>query len=465
MSALTVYERGQAGYEEARLGVVWNGRKPDRHPDAIAIASSEADVVEAVTMARDRGLRIAIRSGGHNFVGNAVRDDGLLLDVSGLNDIEIDQTARTAIAGPGCRSEELLAECRTVGLAFGVGHCPTVAMGGFLLGGGMGFNPCGWGYGCMGVRGVDVVTADGERVYADESTNADLFWAVRGGGPGFFGVVTRFHLTLHPDPAGLSSSTYIFPLECLEEVTSWLADHADDLDPVIEPMVWIGNLEGHVVGDLHDEHQNGHGSGGHDARVFMLNAVAFAETREHAVDALRALEECPVLERALSRDFARKCTFTDLFDFQRVLYPKGLRYAVDCVWTEAAVAEQPLAELREHMRSAPSPRTHALWQLPFAGYRGTLPDMAVSRIGRFFISFYTVWTDEGDDDRNIAWLRRATEILEPITTGHYAGDVDLLAAPGRAPGTLSPANWERFLELRSRFDPEARFHRHLGVGD
>ncbi|MCW2986787.1 MAG: linked oxidase-like, partial [Conexibacter sp.] len=122
---------------------------------------------------------------------------------------------------------------------------------------------------------------------------------------------------------------------------------------------------------------------------------------------------------------------------------------------------QPLRALAAHLRAAPSPRTHALWQLPFANHHAPLPDMALTHLGRCFVSFYTVWDGADGDAANERWLRAATGLLDPISTGHYAGDVDLLAAPTRAERTLSPEHWARLQEVRARYDPAGRFHEHL----
>jgi FAD/FMN-containing dehydrogenase len=460
---LQIVELGDAAFEEARRQIVWNGRQPERRPAVIARVDDVDDVRDALALAAERNLKVSIRSGGHNFVGASLRDGGLVIDLARLDAIHVDAAARRAVAGPGCKGEDLLGRLREHGLAFGVGHCPSVAIGGFLLGGGMGFNPGAWGYGCMSVAGVDVLMADGRALHASAEENADLFWAARGGGPGFFGVVTAFHLDLAADPAALASSTYIYPLDALDGLTGWLDDVAAELDPIVEPMLWIGNLEGHNVGDLHGA--GNHGAGVNDERVVLLNAVAFADSAERARRALAPLESCPLNARALSRDVARPCTFTDLFDFQRVLYPRGLRYAVDCQWTDAPPSRQPLGELARHLRDAPSPRTHALWQMPFANHQGALPDMALTHLGRYFVSFYTVWDAEVDDARNERWLRHATRLLDPISTGHYAGDVDLLASPTRARRTLGHEHWERFQELRRVYDPDGRFHGHLTPDD
>ncbi|MDO8212077.1 FAD-binding oxidoreductase [Conexibacter sp. CPCC 206217] len=460
MSGLLVLERGESGYEDARRDAVWNARMPDRRPEAIAIARDERDVVAAVALARERDWRIGIRSGGHNFVGASVRDGGLLLDVSRLNAVTVDAATRSATAQPGVKGEQLLARLRAEGLAFGVGHCPSVALGGFALGGGMGFNTGAWGYGSQQVTAVDVVLADGRQVRADAHSEPDLFWAARGGGPGFFGVVTRFHLALQRDPEGLMSSSYAFPLELLEDVAAWLDEITPQLDPCVEPMGWIGRLRGHEIGSAATPAGHGRDGAGGDDRVLLLNALVFGATPELSRAALEPLEQGALNERALARTVV-DTTFPELFEFQNLLYRQGLRYAVDCIWTDTPPREQPLGFVREQMRAAPSGRTHALWQLPFGNHRAPMPDMAAGVLGRYFVSFYAVWEHERDDERNIGWLRETMDGLESISTGHYAGDVDLLAAPSRAAATLSPAHWTRLQGLRARYDPDGRFHPHL----
>jgi FAD/FMN-containing dehydrogenase len=186
------YRRGAAGYENARKACMWNARMPDRFPDLIVQASDAPDVVAAVRQARAEGLRIGVRSGGHSWAGNHVRDGGMLLDVSRLNQVTIDRAAGTATVGPGRKGHELAGLLARRGLFFPSGHCRGVAVGGYLLQGGFGWHGRTLGPACASVRAIDVVTAEGELVHASEHENADLYWAARGAGPGFFGVVTRF---------------------------------------------------------------------------------------------------------------------------------------------------------------------------------------------------------------------------------------------------------------------------------
>ena len=465
MSSLQLIRRGEDGFEEARRDAIWNARVPDRRPAAIALAHNEADVVRALSLARGEGWRVSIRSGGHNFVGNGIRDDGLLLDLSRMRSVRVDPSARVAIVEPGADNERLIERLSAVGLTFSVGHCPSVCMGGFLLGGGLGFNTGEWGYANESLLAIDVVTADGNVIRASETENADLFWAARGSGPGFFGVVVRYHLSLRPHPEGLWSSSVTLPLELLDRAAAWLDEVTPMLDPRVEPMGWIGFLQGHEIGGGHQGAGAGQGHGaGQGQRVFLLNTLVYADSDEEAQSLLGPLSRTPFDEHVITRN-AVKTSFAELFDFQRVLYKKGRRYAVDCHWTDSPPAEQPLSHLRKQMEAAPSARTHVLWQLPFGNYRKAQPDMAASILGRYFVSVYTVWEDEAEDARNVDWLRATLEPFEPVSTGHYAGDVDLTALPTRAERTLARDRWSRYLAIKRKWDPESLFHLHHGADE
>jgi hypothetical protein len=189
---------GDEGYEQARRDAVWNGRKPSRRPVGIALAENAADVAAAVRLAKERGVQVSVRASGHSTSAAGLREGALLVDVSRIAGIDIDARARTAVVGPGVRGRDLDTVLDPLGLFFPHGHCSDVAVSGFLLNGGLGWNWRAYRPGCVLVRAVDVVTADGDVVRADESQNSDLYWAARGAGPGFFGIVIAFHLELQP---------------------------------------------------------------------------------------------------------------------------------------------------------------------------------------------------------------------------------------------------------------------------
>jgi FAD/FMN-containing dehydrogenase len=157
--------------------MVWNQRIPYRFPEVIVTATSDADVIEAVKLARSRGLRISVRAGGHSWIATSLRDGGMLVDLSRLNSVTMDAGARMATVQPAIKNTEVVAALEDHGLAFPAGHWPTVAVGGYLLAGGQGWNQGTWGVACKNVMAIDLVNAEGELITADGQRNSDLLWA------------------------------------------------------------------------------------------------------------------------------------------------------------------------------------------------------------------------------------------------------------------------------------------------
>src|SRR5215472_7594847 len=208
---------GDSHYERLRRSMVWNQLVPQRYPRIIVQAANENAVAEAVRFARSNGMKVAIRGGGHNWAGLSLCDDSLLIDLGRLKNVSLDRDARIAVIQPAVTSRDFNRRLAAEGLAFPVGHCTTVPMSGFLLNGGIGWNFNAWGPSCLSIEAARVVTADGSLVVASEQENADLLWAVRGAGPGFFGVVTEYTLRLFPAPGAIMTSNYHYPLELAPE--------------------------------------------------------------------------------------------------------------------------------------------------------------------------------------------------------------------------------------------------------
>src|SRR4051812_21260762 len=205
-------------FAAARSALVWNRIKPDRSLDVIVRVGNERDVVEAVNFARENGLKVVARGGGHTWCGLAVRHGGMTIDLSALSESRIDGAGRTAVIQPVISNRELARRLGEHGLAFPIGHCPTVKAGGYLLNGGMSWNMGRWGPACLSVEAVEFVTADGKLIKASADEHQDLFWAARGCGPGMFAVATRFHLKCYPLPRAIAASTYDFSLDDLRDV-------------------------------------------------------------------------------------------------------------------------------------------------------------------------------------------------------------------------------------------------------
>jgi len=431
--------RGEAGYEDARRGAVWNGRKPRRFPDVVVQARSEADVVAAVRHAKSRSLKIGIRSGGHSWAGAFLRDGGMLIDLSQMREFSIDLHARTAAIQPGLIGSDLNRALRKHDLFFPSGHCRTVGLGGFLLQGGFGWSSRTLGPACVSVRAIEVVTAGGELLRADENENADLFWAARGAGPGFFGVVTRFHLALHPRPKVFLKSDYVYPIEAYEEVLRFVRAVQPQLSRTMECMVFTRR-------DIL----------GHPGPGALLTAPVLANSRDEAIEALAILEKCPVLGKAVRREVNVVTELDELLQGgEDLLYPIGARYAADNMWTNAS-AEQLLPGMRRIVDTLPVAPSHMMWML--WGPTEHRPDMAFSVEDDLYIALYSVWRDESEDAKHQSWVTDHMKSLEPLASGIQLADENLGVRPFRF---IADDKLIRLEAVRTKYDPRGVFHGYM----
>ena len=210
---------GDADYDEVRQ--IWNAMI-DRRPALIARCTSPEDVVQAVRFAREHDLLVSIRGGGHNIAGNAVCDDGLMIDLSLMKGIRVDAGARRVNVEPGCTLGDLDAATQAHGLATPTGINSTTGVAGLTLGGGFGWLSRKFGMTIDNLLSADVVTADGRQIRAGETENADLFWGLRGGG-GNFGIVTNFEFRLHPVGPDVLSGLIVFPYDQARAVLTQFA--------------------------------------------------------------------------------------------------------------------------------------------------------------------------------------------------------------------------------------------------
>ncbi|MFK4227051.1 FAD-binding oxidoreductase [Streptomyces sp. NPDC019890] len=442
-------QRGDADYAAVRASMVWNGLKPDRFPEVIVRAASERDVPGAIALARSRGLRIAVRSGGHSWCGSSLRSDGMLIDLSRLRRCDIDMASATATVQPAVTGGELAAELVARGLSFPTGHCGSVAVGGYLLSGGLGWNSGALGPACRSVYEMEAVTADGEVVRCSEDENPDLFWAARGAGPGFFAVVTGFRLRLHRIPGAIMSFTHAFPLAYVEEVSNWATETAQELDPTVELTLVLATAAPHMTKQRPRP------------KVITVAATAFADSGDQAVQALRPLENCPFADRSLFREAYEPTSPAALYEASSDLWPAENRYAADTLWSDADFGTL-LARLSDAVDSAPSDKSLVLAPVSPASHDDDLlRDMAFSVLGESYVVPYAIWDDPAEDDINTRWLREAMSAVEPLGTGHYIAEADLTAGATRAERSFTTSDWQRLQALRAQYDPEGVFHSYL----
>ena len=429
----SVYARGHPDYEQMRRNMVWQAWKPDRFPDLIVNAQDEADVVETVRYARAHGLPVSVRGSGHNYMASYLQEGGILLNVAQLREIQIEPGEQLAWVQPGATSAEFSSALTVHGLAFPVAHGPSVALGGYLLGGGMGWNGEYWNqFACYNIRAIELVTAAGDKLTVSRDEHADLFWAARGAGPAFCGAVTRYHLNVFPLPRAITSCTYIYSADQIDTLIAWLESARLRQEARIE-MSFI--LESNDEG-----------------RQCVLSAVCFADSKEEANHLLGTLlQSVPEQGRLVAREF-RPVTFADILAMTRTSAP--LRRSVETAWAENT--GEALKLIAGHFRQAPDGSDTVM----IANFRSNpqLPeDTAYSVTGPLFLNWTTSWASASEDDVHMRWMDDVAASIEPLMTGCYVNETDFMRRPHWIEKCYSGENRERLAAVHARYDPDGLF--------
>ena len=438
-------------YENFRLALVWQMLKPSRYPALIVQAASVADVIHAVNFARQHNYRISIRCGGHNYVSSFLYDGALALDISRLQGIEVDPQQRTVKVAPGVHGRALTEELAKHGFAFPVSHPGRIAMGGYLLGGGQGWNSQAWGgAACLNIESVDVVTAEGQLITAHRQKNADLYWAARGAGPCFFGVVTGFTLKLYDNPGAILRSTYVWPIDAAAEVSAWVYKKTMDMPDFVE--TWFF-LTAAPSSDMDNEQT------GHSEKICVLQSSAFASDEASARAALAPLADIEEELQAscLDRHEFEKTSLLSLLDeTDAVSLP--WHYAVDNMWTDHP-PEALAASLIDHMATMPSDKSTVIFL--FRPHAGQTPGDALPVLGKTYFLCFNVWTDADQTRVNIEWRDRTMALATPYSKGHYINEADFLARPSRIKNSFRENAWKKLKVVRDKYDPNHVFHTQL----
>lgn len=433
---------GDPGWDEARVGRMFNGRRPDRQPDAVLIAESVEDVVAGVRRACDEGWSVAVRSGGHAWAGWSVRDGGLLIDLGKLTDISYDEETHVVSAGPAVKGGDTLSPfLEAKGRFFNGGHCPSVGIGGFLLQGGQGWCQRGWGWAAESVAAVDVVTADGTLLRCDEHQNSDLYWAARGAGPTFPGIVTQFHLRTRPLFGFVGHTVQAFRPEDFTDVMTWLYGVHRDISTDVE--IVVISVEAPLE------------PGGVAVRHILVTGVALVEDETAAKEALAPFQDNPYLDRALLAQHCMPSSMAEQRVLQELANPEHARYVTDNIWVDGEVGDV-VERIRPLFTDLPVPGAFSIW-MSNAPMRD-LPDMAFSLQTDAYVASYMVYDDPSQDEAHRGWLNRALEHAQPVTVGQYLGDSDMTNHQLRF---MADDNWSRLQRVIEQRDPDGRFARYL----
>lgn len=427
-------------YDHLRNRLTWNKRLAEaRKPDLIVRARSVQDVADAIRFAAEKDLRVSPRCSGHHYEAAALREGGLFLDLGKLERIVIEPDARTAWVGAGVKGGALIERLAADGFAFPIGHCADVAIGGYVLAGGFGWNSGEWGPACANVRAIEMVTACGEMIVASESDHADLFWAARGGGPGFFAAITAYCLELRPLPLAAFAWSWTFASKSAPALADWLTSATAAADRSTEVICLIGT-------DPRERRPS-----------VTVRAVACADSEDEARGRIASFVSPPAAGEEIAEMEEETLPFAELTKFSAM--PADKRVAADHLWSGAPMGDLLLAAYE----FAAAPSALSTINLVYQGGNGQVPSMpggldaALSVGGGAGVGIYAMWDDPGDDAANIGWVREVDDTLAPMRSGRYVGEADVTVAPDRLEECFSPEALERLSRLRSRYDPKGLF--------
>jgi hypothetical protein len=436
-----VFQPGEPGYDESR--VVWNAMI-DRRPALIAKCLNDDDVIAAVKFAYAKDLPISIRAGGHNVAGHAVCDDGVMIDLSKMRNVEVDVDQRLAMVDGGALWRDVDAASQSHGLATPGGLISDTGVAGLTLSGGIGWLRAKHGLSIDNLVGADVVTADGTLLHASADENTDLLWALRGGG-GNFGVVVRFTFELHPIGPEVMFAAPIYAVEDgPEPIRAWrefMIGHGDCVGSLCEFSTASGE-------DFPEEYQG--------KRVYTLACVYNGDAAEGEA-LLQPLRELGTMVT----DFSGRMNYCEVQQLFDTLMPAG---EYRCYWKARYLTELSNDMIHLAMKNAaaaPSDNSiSSLWNFGGATEKVSADATAFGdRSMGWMYSLDGVWADSQDDEANMAWSRDGWLSAEPY--GHHGRAYLNFPGHGEDGDALTRVsfgeNYQRLVEIKSRYDPENRF--------
>jgi FAD/FMN-containing dehydrogenase len=437
---------GDEDYDSARE--IFNGMY-DRRPALIARCGGVADVIAAVNFARDNGLEVAVKAGGHGVPGYASCDDGIVIDVSPMKGVFVDPEARTARAAGGVTWGEFDRETQAFGLATTGGRITTTGVAGLTLGSGSGWLERKFGFTVDNLLSVQLVTAAGEVVTASETENPELFWGLRGGG-GNFGIATSFEYRLHPLGPIVVGGLMGYPRERAPELLRAWADHLRDApDELGSGFAFItAPPEEFVPEEVRGQPVCG---------VVVLYAGP-VEEGEPVMQRLREVLGPPAMDLAMPMPYL---VVQQLLDAGNP--PGRPQY-----WKSDTIREMTddaVETLVEHAGRIPSPTTAIVLEAK-GGAIPRVPEDSMALIGRKAgFAYYGIaqWEEPGQAEDHLRWARDLGEAMEPFSNRDIALNFVMDEGTERVQAAFGPEKYARLVALKDRYDPGNLFSRNQNV--
>jgi FAD/FMN-containing dehydrogenase len=434
-------------YDEVRK--IWNGMH-DKKPAFIARCTGVADVIAAVNFARENNILISIRGGGHNVGGTASNDGGIMIDLSLMKGIRVDAENRTVHAQGGCTMADLDRETQVFGQVAPSGVVSTTGIAGLTLGGGIGWLRKKYGLSIDNLLSVDIVTAEGKAIHASENQNADLFWAVRGGG-GNFGIVTSFEYRTHPVGTMVTLCAPFYPIEDAKEVLKVWREFMDNSPDEVSSNASIWTIP--PVPDFPSEY--------HGKRVIIPVAVHCGpvEEGEKVLEPLRKISK-PLV------DLSTPIPWTAMQQMFDPFFPKAIQHyyfkstyldhlndnAIDALLPKASNPPQPMILI-------------AIWHI--GGAMSRVDDNATAFTGRksnYLFSVDCIWDDPSADGEVISYARDFLHEMESFSPGGLYVNFAGLGEEGEAlVKSAYGDSYEKLVKIKRKYDPDNIFRMNQNI--
>ena len=432
----TIIVPSDEAYDDARR--VWNGLI-DRHPAAIVRAGGVADIAPTIRLARKLGLPLAIRGGGHNVAGNGTVDGGIVLDLGGLNSVEVDADAREVRVAPGATLGDVDRATEPHALAVPIGVISGTGLTGLTLGGGVGWLTRAYGLSVDSLLHAELVTATGDLVRASASENDELFWGLKGGG-GNFGVVTSLTFRAYALGPNQFTGSFIYAADqwitALRAYAAWTADLPDPLTSIltfmVPPPAW----------DLGTE---------------PLLLLGFSWASQDRAEGERLVERLRTAAPPTAA-ILDPVSWTAWQSAADELFPKGVR----AYWKNTSfdrLDEATIRMLVQHGREQ-TWRGTAFDIHHMGGAFGRVPEDDTpfpNRSAGYWLNIYGSWSDAADDGPRTAWIRSFAAAMEPYASGgqyvNFLGQEGGRNGRDAALAVYGPAKLQRLVALKRRFDP------------
>jgi FAD/FMN-containing dehydrogenase len=425
---------GDPGWSQAVQ--VWNGMVA-KSPALVLQPTSASDVAAAVGFARDRGLLLSVKGGGHNMAGTAIAERGLTLDMSRMSHVAVDADARLAHVGPGCLLGDVDRATQALGLATVLGSFNSeVGVAGLTLGGGLGYLTRRFGWTVDNLEAVQIVTTDGVVCTASRDEHADLFWALRGGG-GNFGVVTRFTYRLHEVGPTITGGLVVFDADRVDDVLAAYRDLTESAPRELTAAVTV-----RLAPPAPFLPEEWHGR----PIVGLLVCHSGAEVQADLAPVRRLGD--PIADLVNQRPYVEQQALLDGNE------PKGNRYYWKTEYL-AALSNEFLDTFRESAMKVTCPLAESiLIHLAGALNERADDDGAVgNRDARYLTAFAGQWPANARDDEHVAWVREAWKSIRPFSTGGNYVNFQTADEDAERVRATYDTNFDRLVKVKAKYDP------------